>query len=79
MVPFDKVTTAVANKYNQILGTETYEITSAELYYYVDLSSGTGTYDVYPCWILKGNELQNDDKSNIQIIINAQTGEEIIP
>lgn len=79
IMPFDKVAASVTDKYNQILGAGTYEITSAELYYYVDLSSGIGTYDVYPCWILKGNELQNNDRNKIQIIMNAQTGEEIIP
>lgn len=79
LMPFDKVAASVSYKYNQLSEVGTYEITSAELYYYVDLSSGTGTYDVYPCWILKGTELQNSDSNNIQIIINAQTGEEIIP
>ena len=79
IMPFDKIAAAAADQYNQTAGAGTCEITSAELYYYVDLSSGTGTYDVYPCWILKGNELQNNDRNKIQIIMNAQTGEEIIP
>lgn len=79
MLSFDEVAKAVAYKYNQILGSGTYEIATAELYYYIDLSSGTGVYNVYPCWILKGKELQTDKTSNIQIIINAQTGEEILP
>ena len=79
LVSFDEVVATVSNKYNQILGTGTYEITSAELYYFVDLSSGAGAYKVYPCWILKGTEVKSDGTSNIQMIINAQTGEEIIP
>lgn len=79
MVSLDDVVTTVSNKYNQILGDGTYEITYVELYYYVDLSGETGTYEVYPCWILKGVEMKNDGESNIQIIIDAQTGEELIP
>ena len=79
LVSFDEVAATVSNKYNQISGTGTYEITSAGLYYYVDLSSGSGTYKMYPCWILKGTEVKSDATSNIQVIINAQTGEEIIP
>ena len=79
LMPFEKIAASVTSKYNQILGAGTYKITSAELYYYVDLSSGTGTYDVYPCWILKGSELQNKDRKPFQIIIHAQTGEEILP
>ena len=74
---FDEVAATVSKKYNQISGTGTYEITSAGLYYFVDLSSGAGTYEVYPCWILKGTEVKSDGTSNIQVIINAQTGEEI--
>ena len=79
MVSLDDVVTTVSNKYNQILGDGTYEITSAELYYYVDLSGGSGTYQVFPCWILKGVEMKSNGKSNIQVIIDAQTGKELIP
>ena len=46
------------------------------MYYYVDLSSGMGTYDVKPVWILEGNEKGG---KNIQIILDAQTAEEILP
>lgn len=67
---------AAADKYNQILGGSTCEITKAELYYYVDLSSGMGIYDVKPVWILAGNEKGG---KNLQIIIDAQTAEEIVP
>lgn len=79
LVSFDEVAATVSKKYNQILGAGTYEITSAELYYFVDLSSGAGIYKMYPCWILKGKEVKSVGTSNIQVIINAQTGEEIIP
>ncbi len=65
-----------AEKYNQILGGATYEITKAQLYYYVDLSSGKGVYDVKPVWILTGSEKGGKD---FQIIIDAQTAEEIVP
>lgn len=67
---------AVADKYNQVPGGSAYEITKAELYYYVDLSSGMGIYDVKPVWILAGNEKGG---KILQIIIDAQTAEEIVP
>ena len=78
-VPLAELETVVqtaAEKYNQILGDSAYEMTRAELYYYVDLSSGMGTYEVRPAWILTGNE---EGGKNLQIIIDAQTAEEIVP
>lgn len=76
LADLEAVIQTAADKYNQLLGGSTYEITKAELYYYVDLSSGKGTYDVKPVWILTGNEKGGKD---FQIIIDAQTAEEIVP
>lgn len=76
LADLEAVIQTAADKYNQLLGGSTYEITKAELYYYVDLSSGKGTYDVKPIWILTGNEKGGKD---FQIIIDAQTAEEIVP
>lgn len=75
----DVIAETVANKYNQILGNATYEITEAELCYYVDLSSGAGIYDVKPVWIVKGIEKSEQKEQGIQTIIDAQTAKEIIP
>lgn len=74
LADIDFVVKIVADKYNQIPGDTTYEITKAELHYYIDLSSGMGTYDVKPIWILTGSEKGG---KNIQIIIDAQSAEEI--
>lgn len=76
LADLEAVMQTAADKYNQLLGGSTYEITKAELYYYVDLPSGKGTYDVKPVWILTGNEKGGKD---FQIIIDAQTAEEIVP
>lgn len=76
LADMEAVIQTAADKYNQLLGGSTYEITKAELYYYVDLSSGKGTYNVKPVWILTGNEKGG---KNFQIIIDAQTAEEIVP
>lgn len=76
LADMDAVVKAAADKYNQVLGEAEYEITRAELYYYVDLSSGMGTYEVKPVWILAGNEKGG---RNIQVIIDAQTAEELVP
>jgi len=76
LADMDAVIKAAADQYNQVLGAAAYEVTKAELYYYVDLSSGMGTYDVRPAWILSG--YQKGGKK-MQIIIDAQTTEEILP
>ena len=77
--PMDVIAETVAHKYNQILGSSTYEMTEAELCYYVDLSSGTGVYDVKPVWIVRGIEKSEQKEQGIQTIIDAQTAKEIIP
>lgn len=76
LADMDMVVKTAADKFNQVLGDTAYEITKAQLYYYVDLSSGMGIYDVKPAWILSGSE--NGGKK-IQMIIDAQTAEEILP
>lgn len=75
LADIDAVVKTVADKFNQVLGDTAYEMTKAELYYYVDLSSGMGTYDVKPAWILSG--YQKGGKK-MQIIIDVQTAEEIL-
>lgn len=76
LTDMDSVVKTAADKFNQVLGDAAYEITKAQLYYYVDLSSGRGVYDVKPAWILSG--CQKGGKK-MQIIIDAQTAEEILP
>lgn len=76
LADMDVVVKTAADKYNQVSGDASYEVTKAELYYYVDLSSGMGIYDVKPVWILTGNEKGG---KTIQMIIDAQTAEEILP
>ncbi len=79
LAPVDVIAETVAHKYNQMPGGSTYEITEAKLYYYVDLSSGTGIYDVKPAWIVKGIEKSEQSEQDIQVIIDAQTAKEIVP
>lgn len=79
LADLDTIAKTVANKYNQVLGTSSYEITKAELFYYVDLSSGMGEYDVRPVWILTGSENSSQGQKAVQIIIDAQTAEERLP
>lgn len=74
LADMDAVVKTAADQYNQLSGDAAYEVTKAELYYYVDLSSGMGTYDVKPVWILTGKEKGGKD---IQIVIDAQTAEKI--
>lgn len=79
VVEFDAVFDAVSEKYNDILSDSSYVFDIAELVYYVDLSSDDGTYEAYPIWIIKGKEISGDNESEIQVFIDAQTGDEIIP
>lgn len=76
---FDDVFDSVSAKYNDILGDSSYAFDSAELTYYVDLSSQDGEYKVYPIWIIKGNEIANGTYSPIQVCVDVQTGNEVIP
>lgn len=79
VVEFDTVFDAVSDKFNDILGDSTYVFDLAELVYYVDLSSNNGIYEVYPVWIIKGNETSGDSETEIQVFVDARTGDEIIP
>jgi len=79
LLPIDAIAETIADKYAKILGSSTYEMTSAELYYYVDLSSGIGIYDVKPVWIVTGTEKSGEMEQAIQVIIDAQTAKEIVP
>ena len=79
MLPIDAIVKTAADKYAQLLGSSTYEMTNAELYYYVDLSSGMGIYDVKPVWIIKGIEDSGEKQKMIQVTIDAQTAKEIVP
>lgn len=76
LADMDMIVKTAADKFNQVLGDTAYEITKVQLYYYVDLSSGMGIYDVSPAWILSGSE---KDGKKMQMIIDAQTAEEILP
>lgn len=76
LADMDMVVKTAADKFNQVLGDSAYEIVKAQLYYYVDLSSGMGVYDVKPAWILSGSEKGG---KKMQMIIDAQTAEEILP
>ncbi|SHH67325.1 hypothetical protein SAMN02745229_00770 [Butyrivibrio fibrisolvens DSM 3071] len=79
VVEFDTVFDAVSDKFNDILDDSTYVFDLAELVYYVDLSSNNGIYEVYPVWIIKGNETSGDSETEIQVFVDARTGDEIIP
>lgn len=79
LLPIGDIAKTAADKYAQILGDATYEMTNAELYYYVDLSSGMGIYDVKPVWIIKGIERSGETQQAVQVIIDAQTAKEIVP
>lgn len=64
-----------SKKYNSILGDITYQISQIELVYIVDVAGEKGSYKLKPAWILMGTQ---SDGSDIQTIIDAQTGKEVI-
>ncbi len=45
----------------------------------MDLSSGAGVYETKPVWIFKGTEINGKEEKEIQVIVDAQTGKEIVP
>ncbi len=68
----EQVAEVVAEKMNRILNTE-YHFSSAELFYYVDLFSGVGTYDMKPVWVIRGTQIGDGESSELELIIDAQT------
>ncbi len=74
----EEIVKTVGEKYGQILGETTYEFTEAELYYFVDVHSGTNGYSVKPVWLIEGIENANGQNSELQIVIDAQSAEEIV-
>lgn len=80
IVEFKNIANTVVNKYEQILGASSYNVKSAKLHYMIDVLSGKGVYNVKPVWILDIEESTPNDGAigNIQMIIDAVTGEEIV-
>lgn len=76
LADLDAIVKTAADKFDQALDDAACEIAKAQLYYYVDLSSGVGVYDIRPAWILSGREKGG---KKLQMIIDAQTAEEILP
>lgn len=72
---FEMVTETLANKFNNILGDEKYTFSQIELVYVIDVSKGVGVYEMKPAWVFLGTQ---SDGSRIQVLIDAQTGKEVI-
>lgn len=79
LADFDTIFKTVSEKYNSVLGDSSYKFDTAELVYYVDLSSQNGTYKTTPVWIIKGQEEAGGGDNETQIFIDAQDGTEVIP
>lgn len=79
LVGFDKIAQTVVNKFDKILGDSIYKVSSAELYYMVDILNGKDSYQVFPVWILKiqENYPKGELGDKVQMVIDAVTAEEI--
>lgn len=75
MIRPEQAADVASKKYNSILEDNTYKISQIELVYIVDAAKEKGSYELKPAWILMGTQ---SDGKDIQTIIDAQTGKEVI-
>ena len=75
LADMDKVSACIAKKYNDILNESKYSVSKLELHYICVKESET-KYTVRPAWVVTMSEI-GDDRP-LQMIIDAQTAEEIV-
>lgn len=75
LADMDKVSACIAKKYNDILNEAKYSVSKLELHYICVKESET-KYTVRPAWVVTMSE--NGDDTPFQMIIDAQTAEEIV-
>ena len=75
LADMDKVSACIAKKYNDILTEAKYSVSKLELHYICVKESET-KYTVRPAWVVTMSEIGDD--TPFQMIIDAQTAEEIV-
>ena len=75
LADMDKVSACIAKKYNDILNEAKYSVSKLELHY-ICVKENESEYKVYPAWVVTMSKLGDD--TNFQMIIDAQTAEEIV-
>ena len=75
LADMDKVSACIAKKYNDILNESKYSVSKLELHYICVKESET-KYTVRPAWVVTMSEIGDD--TPFQMIIDAQTAEEIV-
>ena len=75
LADMDKVSACIAKKYNDILNESKYSVSKLELHYICVKESET-KYTVRPAWVVTMSE--HGDDTPFQMIIDAQTAEEIV-
>lgn len=78
VISFEAVTASAAEKYNRLLGEWSYTFTNASFYYMVDVRDGRKTFRVFPAWILTGYGEADGQQTEIRIVVDATTGEEVV-
>lgn len=77
LAEFDLIALSVKEKYEKLLTDSTYTVTHAKLYYLVEKNEGK--YEGKPVWVFRITEQVNQSEQTYhQIIIDAETGMEII-
>ncbi len=76
LADMDKVSDCIAKKYNDILNESKYSVNKLELHY-ICIKEGESKYIVHPAWVATMNEI-GETTHNFQMIIDAQTAEELI-
>lgn len=79
LAEFDRIAISIKEKYEELITDSTYTVTSAELYY-LSIKEKEGKYEVKPVWVFSITEHVDNLEQiyHLQMIIDAQTGEEII-
>ncbi len=78
LADFEKAAACVADKYNNILTDANYVVTEAVLYQAVLKTERTEEYQVRPAWLFRIEEISGEQKNILIMLVDAETGEEII-
>ncbi len=68
----EELAQVVADKMGRI-EERSYDFTSAELFYYVDILTGKGEYDMVPIWVVRGMQTEDGVTSEVELLVDAQT------
>lgn len=78
LADFEEAAVCVADKYNNILTDANYVVQEAVLYQAVLKKERMEEYQVRPAWLFRIEEISGEQKNILMMLVDAETGEEII-